>query len=208
MPRHAALTQRARHTPARRPRRVARLAAAVLFGAVVTGCSADASTSGADTGFISGNGVVTVLPEQERKEPGPVAGATIDGEPISLADYAGQTVVVNVWGSWCAPCRAEADDLVAASKELADDDVAFLGIDSRDLDKSAARAFTRRYQVPYPSLYDQGGETLLAFNGTLAPNTIPSTLIIDARGRVAASILGETSKATLIGVVEEVLGSS
>lgn len=196
----------------RKHRPVRALAAWIPVPAVavaVSGCSADASGSGSEnTGYISGNGVVTVLPVAERVKPGPVEGETIDGGRIGLSDYAGQTVVVNVWGSWCAPCRAEADDLVEASQELADDNVAFLGIDSRDLDKAAARAFTRRYRVPYPSLYDQKGQTLLAFNGTLPPTAIPSTLVIDEQGRVAASIIGETTKATPVGVVEEVLESS
>jgi hypothetical protein len=100
--------------------------------------------------------------------------------------------------------RSEAPDLVAASRELAGDDVAFVGINSRDLDKAAARAFVRRFRVPYPSIYDQRGETLLAFKGTLTPNAIPSTVIIDARGRVAASVLGEVSKSTLVGLVDDV----
>lgn len=173
MLRHARSRHRAQSTP-RRNLALIRAAAAVALAGAISGCSSDASTA-QGTGFISGKGVVTVLPAADRERPGPMAGMTIDGEPISLDDYAGQTVVVNVWGSWCAPCRAEADDLVEASKELADQNVAFVGIDSRDLDKSAARAFTRRYDVPYPSLYYQKGETLLAFNGTLSPNTIPST---------------------------------
>ena len=206
MPRHTAPSPCARVHP-RRLGRFIRATVALAVCAVVAGCSADASPT-TETGFISGNGVVTVLPVDEREKPGPVTGETIDGDPISLADYKGMTVVVNVWGSWCAPCRAEADDLVEASKELDDDNVAFLGIDSRDLDKSAARAFTRRYEVPYPSLYDQSGKTLLAFSDTLSPNTIPSTLIIDDQGRVAASILGETTKATLIDIVDEVQAAS
>ena len=179
------------------------LVAALLSGAVLTACTDTPSGSG-DAGFISGKGVITKLPVDEREKPGEVAGETIDGEPIALADFAGQTVVVNVWGSWCGPCRAEAPDLVEAAEELADDDVAFLGINSRDLNQAAARAFVRRFEVPYPSIYDQGGRTLLAFRGTLTANSIPSTVIIDEQGRVAARVLGEVSKSTLVGLVEDV----
>jgi thiol-disulfide isomerase/thioredoxin len=136
-----------------------------------------------------------------------VAGRTIDGEPLSLADFQGQVVVVNVWGSWCAPCRAEAPMLAEAARDLADRDVAFLGIDSRDPSESAARAFVRRFDIPYPSIYDQQGSTLLAFRGTLSPNAIPSTVIIDRQGRVAASVLGEVSRTTLYDLVEEVVGA-
>jgi thiol-disulfide isomerase/thioredoxin len=181
--------------------------AALLCSVVLTSCTDTPSGSG-EAGFISGKGVITTLPVEEREAPGQVVGETIDGEPISLADYAGKTVVVNVWGSWCGPCRAEAPDLVAAAEELEDDGVAFLGINSRDLNQAAARAFVRRFDVPYPSIYDQGGQTLLAFRGTLTANSIPSTVIIDEQGRVAARVLGEVSKSTLVGLVEDVQAGS
>lgn len=184
-------------------RSAAVLISALLSSAVLAACSNDVGSSG-DTGFVAGKGIITRLAVEERSKPGEVSGVTIDGEPISLADFAGKTVVVNVWGSWCAPCRAEAPDLVAASEELADDDVVFLGINSRDLNQAAARAFVRRFEVPYPSIYDQKGQTLLAFRGTLTPNSIPSTVVIDDQGRVAASVLGEVSKSTLVGLVEDV----
>jgi thiol-disulfide isomerase/thioredoxin len=188
--------------------RMTRLAAttcAVLALGAVAGCSDDVGSSG-EQGFVSGNGVITALPASDRAAPGEVSGRTIDGEPLSLADYEGQVVVVNVWGSWCAPCRAEAPMLADAARDLADQDVAFLGIDSRDPSESAARAFVRRFDIPYPSIYDQQGSTLLAFRGTLSPNAIPSTVIIDRQGRVAASVLGEITRTTLYDLVEEVSG--
>jgi thiol-disulfide isomerase/thioredoxin len=194
-------------SPARavRPhRRTTAAAAALLAAAVLSACSSDVGTSG-DTGFVSGKGIITRLPAAEREVPGEVSGETLEGEPVSLEDFEGQTVVVNVWGSWCAPCRAEAPELVAASEELADREVEFLGINSRDLDKAAALAFQRRFEVPYPSIYDQQGRTLLAFRGTLSPNAIPSTVVIDDQGRVAASVIGEVSRSTLVGLVEDVI---
>jgi hypothetical protein len=84
--------------------------------------------------------------------------------------------------------------------------VVFLGIDSRDPSRAAARAFLRRFDVPYPSLYDQRGSTLLAFRGTLTPNSVPSTVVIDTRGRVAASVLGEVTRTTLYDLVDDVSG--
>lgn len=179
------------------------LVSALLLGAGLSACSNDVGSSG-DSGYVSGKGVITRLAVDQREQPGVVSGETIEGKQIALTDFAGQVVVVNVWGSWCPPCRAETPDLVAAAQELADDDVAFLGINSRDLDQAAARAFVRRFDVPYPSIYDQQGETLLAFRDTLAPNSIPSTVIIDEEGRVAASVLGQVSKSTLVGLVEDV----
>lgn len=189
-----------------RLRRLAASTCALLVLGGAAGCGDDVGSSG-DQGFVSGNGVITALPVADRSAPGEVSGRTIDGEPLSLADFEGQVVVVNVWGSWCAPCRAEAPMLAEAARDLADQDVAFLGIDSRDPSESAARAFVRRFDIPYPSIYDQQGSTLLAFRGTLSPNAIPSTVIIDRQGRVAASVLGEVTRTTLYDLVEEVAGA-
>jgi thiol-disulfide isomerase/thioredoxin len=185
-------------------RRATAVLAVLLASTVLASCSNDEVGSSGDAGFVSGKGVITRLAVEDRKQPGDVAGETLEGEPVSLADFEGKTVVVNIWGSWCAPCRSEAPDLVAASEDLADDGVEFLGINSRDLDRAAAQAFQRRFEVPYPSIYDQKGQTLLAFRGTLSPNAIPSTVVIDDQGRVAASVIGETTRSTLVGLVEDV----
>ncbi|HEX6248513.1 MAG TPA: TlpA disulfide reductase family protein [Nocardioidaceae bacterium] len=190
---------------ARRRRRTITLVSVLIAGTALAGCSNDEVGSTGSQGFVSGKGIITRLAVDEREKPGDVSGETLEGDPISLEDFAGRTVVVNVWGSWCAPCRAEAPDLVAASEELASDDVQFLGINSRDLDRAAAQAFQRRFEVPYPSIYDQKGQTLLAFRGTLSPNAIPSTVVIDEQGRVAASVIGEVTRATLVGLVEDVM---
>ncbi|MGI8901312.1 MAG: TlpA disulfide reductase family protein [Nocardioides sp.] len=176
--------------------------AVILVVGAAAGCTSDIGSSG-DQGFVSGQGIITVVAEAERSAPGEVAGETIDGEPLSLSDYAGQVVVVNVWGSWCVPCRTEAPMLAEAARDLESEDVAFLGIDSRDSDQDNARAFVRTFDIPYPSIYDQEGRTLLAFRGTLTPSSIPSTVVIDREGRVAASVLGEITRTTLDELVEE-----
>jgi thiol-disulfide isomerase/thioredoxin len=182
------------------------VALALLAVPALAGCSNDLGSSG-DQGYVAGRGIITSLPVAQREKPGDVSGETLEGEQVSLADYAGQVVVVNVWGSWCPPCRAEAPMLAEAARDLAKQDVAFLGIDSRDPSRSAAQAFVRRFDIGYPSIYDQQGRTLLAFRGTLTPNAIPSTVVIDREGRVAASVLGEISRTTLYDLVEEVTGS-
>lgn len=188
-----------------RIRRTAVMSAAALMAAVVlTGCGSDVGSTGGN-GYIDGDGTITVLPVAERKKPGDVSGETLEGEDISLADFAGKVVVVNVWGAWCPPCRAEADDLVAAANELAAKDVAFLGINTRDNSRDNAIAFQDKRNVPYPSIYDPGGRNLLAFQGQLSPNAIPSTVVIDAQGRIAARVLGEVPSAqTLVDLVDEV----
>ena len=169
---------------------------------LVGGCSAAGSTTGTQ-GFVSGSGAVSVVDPEER-EPAPVvAGTTLTGERLSLADFAGDVVVLNVWGSWCPPCRAEAPELSAAARRLARDGVKFLGIDVRD-NPATARAFVAAADIPYPSISDQSGSTLLGFRGTLPPNAIPSTLVVDADGDVAARVLGPVTESTLVGLVRDV----
>jgi len=187
----------------RRPTLLAGLLAGVLAVGLLAGCSSSGGDTGSGTGFVGGQGSITSLPVSQRQRPGPVAGQTLDGRHVALSDYRGKVVVVNVWGSWCAPCRAEAPTLVAAAHRLSGKGVAFLGINSRDLNEAAARAFVRTFHVPYPSIYDQDGSTLLAFRGTLTPNAIPSTVIIDPQGRVAGSVLGAVDKTTLDDLVHD-----
>ena len=169
---------------------------------VVTGCSSLQGTG--SKGYISGNGQYTRLAVGDRGEPVEVAGTTLDDDPLSLADLRGSVVVVNIWASWCADCVAEMPDLVSAAQDLGAD-AEFVGINVRDLSPDNARSFERSFDVPYPSLYDPQGETLLAFRGVVSPRAIPSTLVLDRQGRIAVSIIGPLPSAlTLIGLVEDV----
>ncbi len=179
-----------------------------LLALTLTGCGSPDNKNTGDKGYIVGNGVITRLATDQRVAPGPVKGTTLEGESVSLDSFKGQVVVLNVWGSWCPPCRKEAPLLTEAARELAKEDVVFLGINTRDSSTDQGLAFQKKYDVPYPSIYDPSGQNLLSFRRTLNPNSIPSTLIIDAEGRVAASILGEIpSKATLTELVREVKGA-
>ncbi len=179
------------------------LAALLLIGAVTSGCG-DAPGTG-DKGYVDGEGIITRLAESERKRPGDVSGTTLEGKPLSLDEYDGKVVVLNVWGSWCPPCRKEARLLGSAARTLAKEDVAFVGVNTKDSRPEQGLAFERRYDVPYPSFFDPAGRTLLAFHGTLNPSAIPSTVVLDQQGRVAASILGEVpSEKTLVELVRDV----
>lgn len=174
----------------------------------VAGLSACTSTSTGDKGYVVGGGVITKLSHAHRKTPGPVSGTTLDGKRLSLAQYAGKVVVVNVWGSWCADCRAETGRLTAAARALQSHGVRFVGINTKDSSAATALAYQRHFAVPYPSLFDPSGRTLLAFHGTLSPNAIPSTVVIDQHGKVAASVSGEVpTTRTLVDLVEDVQGS-
>lgn len=195
-----------RHGQVPRLRAVALVAVVAVAASVLGGCGGPALSSG-EQGFVTGDGRVTVLSEDERRPPaGEVSGRTVDGEQIDLADHRGSVVVIPVWGSWCAPCRAEAPMLSAAARDLAENDVVFLGINSRDPNEASVRRFQERFDMSYPSIFDPDGDTLLAFHGVLPPMTIPSFVFIDAEGRVAARALDSVDRSTLYGVVEEVRG--
>ena len=175
----------------------------LLVGLVaLTGCTSLSGTG--EKGFVSGDGQLSVTTAAERDEPIDLTGEGLDGEPLDVADYRGAPVVVVVWGAWCPPCVAEAPDVVEAANELGDE-AQFLGINLRDPDPAQAQAFERNYDVPYPSIYAPDGKAMLAFDGVLAPNSIPSFVVLDGEGRVAATILGGLpSVQTLVDVVRDV----
>ena len=173
----------------------------LLVGSVTSACGGGAGTG--DKGYVDGQGIITRLSADERKRPGEVSGTTLDGKDLSLEKYAGKVVVLNVWGSWCAPCRAEAPELQQASLERADK-AQFIGINSRDADPAPAEAFVRAFSVTYPSIYDADGKVLLNFAGNLPLSTFPSTLIIDRDGRIAVRISGTITKITLVNLIDDV----
>jgi thiol-disulfide isomerase/thioredoxin len=167
-------------------------------------CSSGTHTSsGEDQGFVSGDGSTVVVNPTDRTDAPALVGTTLQGDDFSLADLAGNVVVLNVWGSWCAPCRAEAPALQELSHKYAKDDVRFVGINTRD-DSAKAEAFERNFEITYPSLVDPSGQLQLEFRGSLPPSAIPSTLVIDRQGRVAARVLGPTTYAQLDGLIRDV----
>lgn len=192
--------------------RPVRRAAVALVGAAVlalTGCSGGSAAAVPGQGFISGDGTVTQVAVGDRKGAVRFSGTTLDGRPYDVRDDRGQVVVVNVWGSWCAPCIAEAPALQAVHEQTRDGGVSFVGVNTKD-GAAAARAHERRFGVTYPSIDDDGGRVLLDLRGSLPPSAIPSTLVLDRQGRVAARILGRSDRTVLQGVVDDVVaeGSS
>lgn len=178
---------------------------AVLVGlgvAVATSACTTTGASSGDNGYITGDGVVTTIAPADREGLPEVKGDTIDGSTIDVSDHLGQVVVINVWAAWCPPCRKEAPGLVKAANELPR--VAFVGIDTRDQNTASAEAFVRSFDVPYDSIYDQDGGVLLSFYGILTPSSLPSTIVVDKQGRIAALVLGTVDSGTLMGLVSDV----
>ena len=144
------------------------------------------------------------VPAAERGDAPDLTGEDLAGEPLSLADFRGQVVVANVWGSWCAPCRKETPDLIASSKELARSGVRFVGINTAD-NAAAAKAYVRSSGIPYPSFYDPDGKLLLNLRDSIPPKAAPSTLVFDTEGRVAASVIGVVTQKSLSPIVGKVV---
>jgi thiol-disulfide isomerase/thioredoxin len=134
-----------------------------------------------------------------------VSGTTLTGQRLNLDSYKGDTLVLNFWGSWCDPCRAEAPALGTLARQLEPDHVRFVGIDIRD-EPDAALAFMQNFNVGYPSLNDPNDEIALEFHDTVPPAAIPTTLIIDRSGRIAARIFGASTYSELKELVIKVAG--
>lgn len=174
---------------------------ALLLGAVlaVTAWTRPA-TSSSDAALRT----VTVVPAKARAAPVDVAGTSLTGEAVDSAAYRGGPVVLNVWGSWCAPCRTEAPALRSVSEAYAARGVRFLGIDVKD-NPAAALSFERRYGLTHPSLDDRTGQATGALAEYLPAATVPATLVLDRRGRVAARVLGAVDESTLRALLDDVL---
>jgi len=154
-------------------------------------------SSMAEESFVSGNGSVSYIKPSDRIAAPALSGMTLSGKNYTYK--VGQVAVVNVWASWCAPCRAEAPTLAALSEKYTD--VAFMGILTRD-NPVNAEAFARRFALPYPTLIDDA--VLIGFRKSLPANAIPSTVLIDKRGNVAARVSGEVTYSSLAELIEKV----
>lgn len=150
---------------------------------------------------MAGDGSLVVIDPAARQAAPDISGTTLDGSAFSLPALKGKVVVLNVWASWCAPCRAEAPVLEKTWKAQQGNGVQFIGLDTRDSDTSAL-AFLRKFDITYPNVIDRDGALQLRFAGTLPPEAIPSTIVIDSEGRVAARALGKVSESTLLGMIE------
>jgi len=187
-----------------RPRRAARAATLALVAAVaLAGCTAtdplaEQYREGTGQGYISGDGAYTLFAPEERAAPIEFEGEIETGETVSSDDYRGDVLVVNFWYAGCPPCRLEAPDLEALAQQFADEGVSFLGVNIYD-QAPTALSFAKEFGVTYPSILDvNDGQVRLAFAGQVAPTAVPTTLVLDREGRVAARIAGLVSEPSVL----------
>lgn len=173
-----------------------------MLAAIVLALVACAPGDAADSpGYVSGDGTVTVFSDPQ---PLTLTGTSFAGEPVDIADFRGQVVLINTWYAACPPCRAEAPDLVELD---ARDDVQVVGVNNRD-DAETAQAFERTFNVEYPSIDASDGEAIAQLQGVVAINAVPTTLVLDPQGNVYARIIGRAEASTVSALVDEAGASS
>ena len=192
-----------------RPGRAARLALpAALSALAVSGCTGGgiAASSPANNGqsFVSGNSGTTVYGAGTGPVAPAVSGPLVGGGRVSLTAYRGHVVVLNFWGSWCPPCRAEAPSLGQLDRQFSPSGVRFLGIDIRD-SPATAEAFMSDFRISYPSLNDPSDNLALDFRDTVPPAGIPTTLVISRSGRITARVIGGVTYDVLKKLIQRVV---
>ncbi len=189
------------------------LTAATLAGALtLTACGDEnggsKSSGSAGGNYVTGTSGISTVAKADRVEAPKLDGETVDGATLDTTTLKGKVVVLNVWGSWCPPCRAEAPSFAKVAKEMeeAGQPVAFVGINTRDNTKQNAASFEETYGITYPSLFDPNGKLMLRFpKGTLNPNAIPSTIVLDKDGKIASRTLAAVSEAKLRSMIDPLL---
>ncbi|KZB81903.1 TlpA family protein disulfide reductase [Amycolatopsis regifaucium] len=187
-----------------------RLVAAVVgLALVVTGCTTgkDAVVTGGSFNFVSPGGKVDITYDVADRQQSPtLSGDDLmnEGKQLSIADFPGKVVVLNLWGQWCGPCRVEAPEMQKVYDQTKASGVQVVGIDLRDNDRAPAQDFVRDRKLTYPSIYDPSGRTLLQLSG-YPRNIIPSTIVLDKQHRVAAVFLRDLLASDLLPVVQRLV---
>lgn len=187
-----------------RTRLIAAAAVAALSVGALAGCSSDPLAqqylAGDNKNYIAGDGSVTEIAPSNRGKPVQFSGQTQSGAQVTSAQYRGNVLVVNFWYAGCAPCRAEAADLEKVYNNSQAGGTNFLGVNVRD-QAATIISFNEKFAVTYPSVIDQNGQMQLAFASDVPPNAVPTTLVLDAQGRVAARILGQLRDASILQTI-------
>lgn len=185
-------------------RTTAALAVGLATLIALSGCAQDTLAQqyleGSGKNYIAGDGSITEVAEANRGEPISFTATDLEGNAISSSDFAGKVLVVNFWYAGCAPCRAEAKDLEKVYAQFAEKNVAFIGVNVRD-GADTAKTFNTTFGVTYPSVTDLEGKVQLAFSSSVAPNAVPTTLVLDTQGRVAARVLGRIASDSILATL-------
>jgi peroxiredoxin len=181
-------------------------AAAVLLAGCSTGDSAVDVNNGGEFRFVAGTAAGEVIPAAERAGAPEFSGTLLGGGDWTSDELSGDVAVLNFWGSWCAPCRVETPEFQQVYTEVTDQGVQFLGLNVKDQEQFA-EAFVASKGITFPSLYDPKGEVALAFRDYPA-SAIPSTIVLDREGRVAAVYTGEVRQDDLRAVLTQLTGEA
>jgi peroxiredoxin len=175
--------------------------------AVLAGCSTGADQVDVNNGgqfrFVAATPAGEVIPEGERSSAPSFSGTLLDGQEWSSTDLSGDVAVINFWGSWCAPCRVESPEFQDVYADVAEQGVQFLGVNVKD-QQQLAQAFVANKGLTYPSLFDPASEVALAFRDFPAA-AIPSTVVLDRSGDVAAVYTGSVTQTDLQAVLDQLL---
>lgn len=186
------------------------VAAALVLGMALSSCSAandslaQQAVAGDNKNYVAGDGSVTEYSAALRGTPIELDVPMMDGTQLTSADLHGKVAVLNFWYAACAPCRLEAPTLEALHQEFTPKGVVFTGVNIRD-EAPTGEAFERSFGISYPSVLDKSGTVLLAMSQYVPPQAVPTTLVIDKQGRVAARILGVAEKGTLKALLSDAI---
>jgi len=187
--------------------RAAALAAALL--AAVLGLSAcsggkNAVDQNANNQFryVQANKKGSVIEAAKRKQAGPVAGVLLAGGDYRLSDDRGKVVVLNYFASWCPPCQTETPQFDSIYRERKSAGVQFVGMDVKDPSKSAAQSWIKDKGVTFPVVYDEAAKSAIQL-GDVPMAALPSTVVIDKQGRVAAVYVGAVLPKDLTSALDE-----
>lgn len=178
----------------------------LVISLLITSCASPVSniSSDSESGFVSGDGTSIFLNKNERKSAPELSNVEFLTSEIDLKTLKNKVVLINVWGSWCSPCRKEAPELEELYLKNKADNVEFIGINIRD-SKISANRFIENFSITYPNIFDRDGKLLLGYKDSLPANAIPSTILIDKNGLVAARQLGPIDKSLIQGFISELV---
>ncbi|MGC0421504.1 TlpA family protein disulfide reductase [Embleya sp. AB8] len=176
------------------------MAAMLLSG----GCSGFGTPGQKDAAVISADGVRRIPVEQRKPAPS-LSGETLAGDRLDVASLRGRVVVVNMWASWCAPCRGEAPALQRVYADLRPAGVEIVGLNTSESTRENARDFENTFGIGYPSLWDPENRQILKLTRYVNAAALPNTVVIDRSGAIAASVIGKIGEEQLRGILTPLL---